>query len=171
MDGPGQITNMELRFTVQTKIQKPVDEVFDAVYNPKKLSTYFATGGADGPLDGGKTVMWSFIDNGKKSPPFPVKVKKVVRNRVIQFSWEASEGVYDAKTGQMPTGAGYDTLVEMSFEPLSANETLVKIVEGKWRPTKAGLQGSYQNCEGWTGMSLCLKAYLEYNINLRKESV
>ena len=128
-----------MRFTVQTRIQKPVNEVFDAVYNPKKLTKSFTTGGADGPLDEGKTVMWSFIDNGKKSPAFPVKVKKVVRNKLIQFSWEASEGVYDAKTGQMPAGGGYDTVVEMSFEPLNANETPVKIVEGKWRPTEAGL--------------------------------
>jgi uncharacterized protein YndB with AHSA1/START domain len=100
-----------------------------------------------------------------------VKVKKVVRNKLIQFSWEASEGVYDAKTGQMPTGAGYDTVVEMSFEPLNPKETLVKIVEGKWRPTVAGLQGSYGNCQGWAHMSMCLKAYLEYGINLRKGSV
>jgi len=115
--------------------------------------------------------MWSFIDSGVKIPPFPVKVKKVVRNKLIQFSWEASEGVYDAKTGQMPGGAGYDTVVEVSFEPLNANETLVKIVEGKWRPTEAGLQGSYGNCQGWTHMSMCLKAYLEYGINLRRGSV
>ena len=162
---------MDLRFTVQTRIQKPVNEVFDAVYNPKKLTKYFTTGGADAPLDEGKTVMWSFIDSGVKIPPFPVKVKRVVRNRLIQFSWEASEGVYDAKTGQMPAGAGYDTVVEVSFEPLNAKETLVRIVEGKWKPTVAGLQGSYQNCQGWTHMSMCLKAYLEFGINLRKGSV
>ena len=160
----------ELKFTVQTRIQKPVSEVFDAVYNPKKLSRYFTTGGADGPLDEGKTVMWSFIDNGIKIPPFPVKVKKVVRNKLIQFTWEASEGAYDVKTGQMPAGGGYDTLVEMSFEPLNEKETFVKIVEGKWRSTEAGLRGSYQNCEGWTQMTMCLKAYLEYGINLRKGS-
>jgi uncharacterized protein YndB with AHSA1/START domain len=162
---------LDLRFTVQTKIQKPVSDVFEAVYNPKKLSKYFTTGGADGPLDEGKTVMWSFLDNGKTSPPFPVKVKKVVRNKLIQFSWEASEGIYDAKTGQMPAGAGYDTVVEIIFEPLKAGETLVKIVEGKWRPTETGLQGSYGNCQGWTHMSMCLKAYLEYGINLRKGSL
>ncbi len=62
---------MDLTFPVQTKIQKPVNEVFDAVYNPKKLSKYFTTGGADGPLDEGKTVMWSFTDNGKTSPLSP----------------------------------------------------------------------------------------------------
>jgi len=162
---------MDLKFTVQTKIQKPVSEVFDAVYNPKKLSKYFTTGGADGPLDEGKTVMWSFNDNGNKISPFPVKVKKVVRNKLIQFSWEASEGVYDPKTGSMPTVAAYDTLVEVRFEPRNANETLVKIVEGKWRSTEGGLQGSYQNCQGWAHMSMCLKAYLEYGINLRKGSV
>jgi len=50
---------MDLRFTVQTKIQKPVSEVFDAVYNPKKLSKYFTTGGADGPLDEGTMSLLS----------------------------------------------------------------------------------------------------------------
>ena len=36
---------MELKFQVQTKIQKPVEEVFDAVHNPDKLSGYFTNGG------------------------------------------------------------------------------------------------------------------------------
>jgi uncharacterized protein YndB with AHSA1/START domain len=161
---------MDLSFTVQTKIQKPVKEVFDAVHNPKKLSSYFTTGGADGPLDEGKTVLWKFSDTGDKVVTVPVKVQKVERNRLIRFSWEASEGVYDPKTGSMPQSGGYDTAVEISFEPLNANETLVKIVEGKWRPTEGGLQGSYGNCQGWTQMTSCLKAYLEYGINLRKGS-
>ncbi len=45
---------MELKFSVQAKIKNPVEEVFDAVYNPKKLSKYFTTGGANGPLDEGR---------------------------------------------------------------------------------------------------------------------
>ena len=162
---------MDFKFTVQTKIQKPVSEVFDAVHNPKKLSKYFTSGGASAPLDEGTTVMWTFNDPPGKPITFPVKVQKVVKNKLIQFSWEASEGVYDAKTGTMPNSAGYDTVVEMSFEALNPKETLVKIVEGKWRPTEAGLQGSYGNCQGWMGMSYCLKAYLEYGIDLRKGSV
>ncbi len=31
---------MDLKFQVQTKIQKPVKQVFEAVYNPKELSRY-----------------------------------------------------------------------------------------------------------------------------------
>jgi len=57
---------MDLKFAVQTKIQKPVGEVFDAVHNPKKLSGYFTTGGSDGPLDQGKTVLWKFNDAGNE---------------------------------------------------------------------------------------------------------
>jgi uncharacterized protein YndB with AHSA1/START domain len=48
---------MELKFRVQTKIQKPVDVVFDAVYNPRKLEKYFATKRASAPLDAGTTVV------------------------------------------------------------------------------------------------------------------
>jgi uncharacterized protein YndB with AHSA1/START domain len=161
---------MELRFTVQTKIQKPVNEVFDAVYNPAKLSGYFTTGGSDGPLDEGKTVLWTFNDTGSQPVTVPVKVAKAVRNKLIQFSWAASEGFYDPVTGSVPHPGGYDTTVEMSFEPLGKNETLVKIVEGEWRSTEEGLQRSYGNCQGWMNMSCCLKAYLEHGINLRKGS-
>ena len=53
---------MELRFQVYGKIARPVAEVFDAVYNPDKLSGYFTTGGASGPLVEGATVTWDFAD-------------------------------------------------------------------------------------------------------------
>ncbi|MGO9308577.1 MAG: SRPBCC domain-containing protein [Spirochaetia bacterium] len=152
---------MELRFTVQTRIQKPVTEVFDAVYNPKKLSAYFTSGGSDGPLDEGKTVLWTFSDHPGEKMTAPVKVQKMVKNKLIRFTWAASEGAYDPRTGSMPQPGGYDTIVEMSFEPMDEKETLVKIVEGQWRPTDGGLQGSYGNCQ---------KAFLEYDINLRKGS-
>jgi len=54
---------MELKFEVRTKIQKSISEVFNAVYNPDKLSGYFTSGGASAPLDEGTTVRW---DNGEK---------------------------------------------------------------------------------------------------------
>jgi len=51
---------VELKFTVQMKIQKPVTDVFDAVYDPRKLSGYFTIGGSAGPMDEGNTVLWTF---------------------------------------------------------------------------------------------------------------
>ena len=143
---------MELKFQIQTKIQKPVAEVFDAVYNPQKITQYFATESASAPLDEGTQVLWRFADY---PGDVPVSVKKVVPNQLIAFEWETMEG-------------GYNTQVEMRFEPLSAEETLVSISEGNWKENQKGLNSSYGNCYGWMQMSCCLKAYLEYGINLRK---
>jgi uncharacterized protein YndB with AHSA1/START domain len=143
---------MELKFKIQTKIQKPVAEVFAAVYNPTKITQYFATESASGPLDEGAKVMWRFADY---PGDVPLSVTKVVANQLIAFEWETME-------------RGYNTQVEIHFEPLSAKETLVSISEGNWKENQKGLDSSYGNCYGWMQMSCCLKAYLEYGINLRK---
>jgi uncharacterized protein YndB with AHSA1/START domain len=143
---------MELKFRIQTKIQKPIEEVFDAVYNPKKITQYFATESASGPLDEGAKVIWRFADYPGDAP---LTVKKMIPKKLIEFGWEAMDG-------------GYDTHVAIQFEALSATETLVTISEGKWKENQKGLDASYGNCYGWMQMSCCLKAYLEYGINLRK---
>jgi uncharacterized protein YndB with AHSA1/START domain len=146
---------MDLKFQVQTKIQKPVKEVFEAVYNPKELSRYFTTAGASAPLKEGTTVNWEFADVPDLPGPFPVQVKKVVQNKLIALEWKAQDG-------------NYDTRVEMTFESLSPESTLVKISESGWKENQKGLDSSYDNCQGWMQMSCSLKAYLEYGINLRK---
>jgi uncharacterized protein YndB with AHSA1/START domain len=143
---------MELKFQTQAKIKKPVEEVFDAVYNPKKLTGYFTTGGASGPLDEGKTVTWDFADF---PGAFPVHVKKVIKNEKIILEWQATDGEYN-------------TLVEMSFEALDRNSTLVRIIESGWKENQKGLDASYGNCMGWTQMLCCLKVYLENGVNLRE---
>jgi len=143
---------MELKFQVQARIQKPVEEVFDGVYNPVKITQYFATESASGPLSEGSRVIWRFADYPKD---VPLLVKKVIVNQLIAFEWEAADG-------------GYNTRVEIHFEPLGKDETLVKISESAWKENQRGLDSSYQNCQGWMNMSCCLKAYLEYGINLRK---
>jgi uncharacterized protein YndB with AHSA1/START domain len=147
---------MELKFKVQTAIQKPVAEVFDAVYNPEKLKGYFTTGGASAPLDEGTTVKWKFADfHSENEEGFPVKVTKVVPNELIVFEWAGEK--------ERP-----DNVVEMSFKSLGDSDTLVTIVEGGWSETETGLKMSYGNCMGWSQMVSALKAYVEYGINLRQ---
>ncbi|MNJ96755.1 hypothetical protein D3C87_144870 [compost metagenome] len=139
------------KFEVKIIVQKPVHEVFDAVYNPKKLSGYFTTGGASAPLKEGTTVQWDFADF---PGAFPVQVKQVVADKLIVIEWEASEG-------------GYNTQTEFIFEALNPKETQVKISETGWKENEKGIISSYQNCQGWTQMGCAMKAYLEYGINLR----
>lgn len=141
---------MEPRFEVQLKIQRPIDEVFEAVVNPKQLSSYF-TQEASGRLAEGTTVKWRFAEVPGEHP---VKVRKVTKNERIVLEWEASE-------------SGYDTTVEMVFEPLTPKATMVQIRESGWRDTPEGIESSYGNCGGWMHMMCCLKAHLEHGINLR----
>lgn len=139
---------MKLKFQVQAKIQKPLHKVYDAIYNPKKLSAYSTSGGSDGPLDEGRIVLWTFADLAGQSDTVPVRVEKTIPNKLIRFKWAASEGIYDPEEGKTPHPGGYDITVDIAFEVLGDNETLIKIIEGEWRPTEDGLQGSYQNCQG-----------------------
>ncbi|MDX1582225.1 MAG: SRPBCC domain-containing protein [Thermoanaerobaculia bacterium] len=143
---------MSLEFTVQTKIKKPVADVFDAVHSPEKLSRYFTTGGSSGPLEEGKTVIWRFEDYPED---VEVKVRKVVENERIVLEWESAE-------------RGYNTKVLMTFEAVDDRRTLLSISESGWRDTEEGRKASYQNCEGWTQMSASLKAWLEHGVILRE---
>ncbi|HRO67316.1 MAG TPA: SRPBCC domain-containing protein [Pseudobdellovibrionaceae bacterium] len=147
---------MELKSEAQGRIRKPLAEVYDAVYNPKKLSGYFVTAGAGGPMDEGRKVMWEFADF---PGAFPVFVKKNVKNEKIVFEWEANDGA---------GGAGYMTTVQIDFSAVDSGTTLVKISETGWREDRGGLKGSIGNSQGWMQMLCCLKAYAEYGINLRE---
>jgi uncharacterized protein YndB with AHSA1/START domain len=153
---------MDLKFEVSGRIARPVDEVFEAVVNPEKLSAYFTTGGAKGRLKTGTTVMWDFHDF---PGAFPVEVVEVEKNRRIILKWEANQGVPE---GEDPVNrAGYMTTVTMRFEDLGDGRTLVSIAEAGWRPTQTGLKASYGNCMGWSQMICAMKMWVEHGINLR----
>ena len=148
---------MAYDFTVGGRISKPVHEVFEAVVDPKKLSGYFTTGGAQGRLETGSTVTWDFHDF---PGAFPVHVVEVEKDKKVVLRWGAAPD-------DDPAGA-YETTVTMTFEGLEDGRTLVRITESGWRDNEAAQKVSYGNCEGWTGMLCAMKVYLEHGINLRE---
>ncbi|NOT48064.1 MAG: ATPase [Acidobacteria bacterium] len=143
---------MEFKFRVQTRIQKPVAEVFDAVYNPRKLEKYFTTKRASAALDAGTTVTWEW---DYWPTAYEVHVKEMVRNELIAFEWLAHNG-------------HTITRVEIRFEPLGEAETKVEISESGWDQNESGLKNSYENCAGWMQVCCSLKAFVEYDINLTR---
>jgi len=146
---------MELKFQVQIKVQKPLEEVFDAVQDPDKLSSYFTNGGASGPLDEGTTVQWSFADTpGQEAFTAPVTVLEVIPNELIVLDWKGARD--------------HNTRTEMKFEQAGPEDTLVTISETGWRETQQDLDSSYGNCIGWSHMLCYLKAFMEYGIDLRE---
>ena len=140
----------DLKFSIQSRINKPVAEVFDAVVNPKKITGYFCNE-SDGPLVEGKTVHWTW---SSKPVTHPVKVHQIVPNSKIVLEW--------------PSSTGGTNFVEMSFKALDDGRTMVGVSETGWPENADGLKASYKNCEGWQHMFSCMKAYLEHGIDLRK---
>ena len=59
---------MDLKFKVMIHVARPVAEVFEAVADPKQLSSYFTTGGASGRLESGATVTWDFARFSRRFP-------------------------------------------------------------------------------------------------------
>lgn len=151
---------MELKFTTDGRISKPVHEVFEAVANPEHLSQYFTTGGAKGRLETGAVVMWDFHDF---PGAFPVDVVEVEQDKKIVLRWAASEDAGDPNA-ERP----FHTTVTMTFEPLEGDRTLVSISEEGWQESEEGLAASYGNLRGWTGMLCAMKVWVEHGINLRE---
>lgn len=143
----------ELSFTVSGRVARPAADVFEAVADPAQLSKYFTTGGARGRLEPGADVSWDFADFPGR---FPVTVVEASAPHRIVIEWEGTETV---------SGRG-----RVTFELTSIDDdarTLVTITETAWQATEAGAKSAFGNCEGWTGMLIAMKAWLEHGINLR----
>lgn len=138
------------------KIDKPIEEVFDAVFSGSKISGYFATGDKPADLVEGTTVYWSFHDHPEMEP-FPVKVVKSEPEKLIHLQWGSAVG---------------DELndVKIEFERLESNpnQTLVRVTESGWPNTPEGVKHCSGNCGGWSNMLACLKVYVEFGKNLRE---
>lgn len=138
-------------FEIKTNIQisKPAAEVFEAIVDPEKMSNYFLSHGSAW-LEEGKQVMWSFPEFEGE---YPVNVKEVEINKRIALTWDVE---------------GIPFLVEMILTPRGDNATKLTVIEKSTAAEEPSLQWLKNNTEGWANFSACLKAYLEYGINLRK---
>jgi uncharacterized protein YndB with AHSA1/START domain len=141
----------ELEINVAMQISKPIYEVYETIVNPEKMCNYFISQ-STGRMDKGKNLTWKFPEFDME---VPVKVVKADENSLVSFYWENS---------------GKDLLVEIRLSTVGDNFTLVKISEKSMENNEAGLKWLSGNSFGWSNFLACLKAYLEFGINLRKGS-
>ena len=137
-----------IKTKVQMGILKPTHEVFDAIIDPDKMNKYFITT-STGRMENGKALTWTWEDFNVSHE---VKVQNVEKDKLVSFKWE---------------GSGVECLVVITLEPKGENQTLVKITESDWPADFQGAARCMGQVEGWTHFLCCLKAYLEYGINLR----
>ena len=146
---------MSRNYTVSTQIQKPVQEVFNAVISSDVLNRYF-TDKSSGDLQEGERVRWHWDHYGELS----VLVNRIVENELIELT-------LDSKEWEKTKEDSYDVLVIFEFEELDDGGTKMSISEQGWRTDTEGLKGSHDNCSGWTHMAICMKAWLEHGIDVR----
>jgi uncharacterized protein YndB with AHSA1/START domain len=128
------------------QIQQPIPLVFAAMTEEKHLCVYFLSE-CSGDLKEGTTVHWKFPEF---PDVFPVSQIGLTPYESITFKWDP------------------ETKVEITLQSLSDSSTLVRVAESGWPSTAAAAEPALRNTEGWANFLACLKAYLEYGINLRK---
>jgi len=137
---------MRLESNATLQIQKSVEEVFDGIVNPAKMTKYFISE-SSGPLEPGKEVLWKFPEFPDQ---FPVTEIKIETNRSISFVWDP------------------ETVVNITLQKLPDNSTLVSVNENGKDLNEDNLKWALENSGGWANFLACMKAYLEYGIQLRK---
>lgn len=138
---------LEIKTAIQ--ILKPVNEVFEAIVDPVQMSNYFISK-SSGRMETGKQIMWKFPEFDME---FPIRVGKIIIDEYISYNWEVE---------------GTELLVEMTLAPRGESSTLVTITERSRANDEEGIKWLKGNTAGWANFLACLKAYLEYEINLRK---
>lgn len=140
----------ELEINTALQIAKSREEVFEAIVDPEKMSQYFISE-STGRLEEGETVTWKFPEFEMR---FPVTVTKITKPEFIEFNWEGAPGK--------------KTDVRFKLESKGKNKTLIRIIESKMPINEEGIKWFGRNSEGWANFLACMKAYLEFGINLRK---
>jgi uncharacterized protein YndB with AHSA1/START domain len=138
-----------IEVNVRERVLKSKGEVFAAITDPSKMSTYF-TSAASGPMRSGATVAWEFADVGAKLSVDVVDVDE--GSGLIVFDWSA---------------AGPKARVTIRVTADDATTTTVAIKEAAFAPDDEGVKQAMGQTAGWTHFLCSLKAYLHHGVSLR----
>lgn len=137
---------MKLIAKATIQIQKPADEVFEGIVNPDFMTKYFISE-SSGRMESGKTLLWKFPEFPDE---FPVSDIEIEANRSVSFVWDP------------------DTVVRIILDSQADGSTVVRVTEDGKSLNDKNIQWVISNSEGWANFLACMKAYLEYGIQLRK---
>ncbi|MBK5481939.1 SRPBCC family protein [Peribacillus sp. TH16] len=141
---------MDTQVTTKFKILKPVNEVFEAIVDPEKMSNYWFSSGT-GRVEQGKTITWRYDEYNAEGV---INVLEVEEDKKIVFSWG---------------GYGQETVVTITLKELVNTSTIIEVNElGIKEDDPEIINKMIGQKEGWVYMLTCLKGYLENGIsNLR----
>jgi len=142
----------KIKAKVQMGILKPASLIFEAIVDPEQMKQYFISG-STGRMESGKALTWTWDDFDAEHQ---IKIGKIEKDKTVSFEWN---------------GSGVNCVVVITLEAKGNEKALVKITESEWTADYKGANQCMGQVEGWTHFLCCLKAYLEYGINLRTGGV
>lgn len=145
----GNLTVERLEIKVEIQISKPAEEIFEAIVDPDIMSNYFISKGS-GRMEDGKKIIWKFPEFKFE---FPIRVKETRNPEYVSFYWDIEDK---------------ELLVEITLNPVGNYKTLVTVTEKGMQNDDIGIKWLQGNTAGWANFLACMKAWLEYGINLRK---
>jgi len=139
----------DLEISVSIQILKSAEEVFEAIADPEKMSKYFISE-STGRIEDGRVVKWKFPEFDFE---FPVRGGKANKPAYLSFYWESD---------------GRELMVEFDLKSNGPDKTIITVTEKSMPADEQGMKWLTGNTSGWANFLACLKAWLEYGINLRK---
>lgn len=138
----GKLTEiMNTDITTKMKINKPANEVFEAIVDPDKMGCYWFSSGT-GRVEQGKTITWRYEEYGAEGD---IHVLSVEENREIVFNWG-------------------ETTVTMTFHETDGS-TIFEVTESGFKPDDPEIVHKMLDQKGgWVYMLTCLKGYVENGV-------
>ena len=138
----------ELFVNTRIQINRSSTEIFQAITDPEKMSHYFIEWGS-GRMEEGEIIKWKFPEFDDE---FNVRVGEVREPGYISFFWEMGKD---------------EMKIEIELKNVTETTTVVSVTETGKILDEEGLAWLKGNTEGWANFLACLKAYMEYGVNLR----
>jgi uncharacterized protein YndB with AHSA1/START domain/DNA-binding transcriptional ArsR family regulator len=139
----------KIKFQVAVRIEKPIAEVFKAFTDNNTISKYFVSS-ASAPIRAvGDKITWSWGEHKTE-----IVITEFEENKKVAFTWPGYK-------------VDYDVHAVFIFEEIDG-KTRVSVTEEGWKDDEAGINSSLMNNAGWKEMLLSMKAWVMYNVDLRK---
>lgn len=137
---------MKLIAKATIQIQKPASEIFEGIVDPDQMTKYFISK-STGRMEAGKELIWEFPEFPDECPVWNIETET---DRLVSFVWDK------------------ETVVRIALDPQADGSTVVKVTEEGKEYSEDNLKWLTGNTEGWANFLACMKAYLEYGVQLRK---
>ncbi|XXM73277.1 SRPBCC family protein [Lysinibacillus sphaericus] len=132
--------------TTKMNIRKPAGKIFEAFVDPEKIGRFWFSSSSE-RWEVGKTITLRYEEYNAEGK---IQIKEIMENEKIVFGW--AEG----------------HIVTINLFPSEQDSTIVEVHEEGFDDRDENFIGQLvDNKEGWVYMLSCLKAYMEFGVNLR----